>query len=219
MPWPASQRPRSYSCLDSPSMAETAVWTARSPVSGVSRPCRTAVSSSSTSDSSAPDAGADDQVQVVILGVPGGPPRCEPADVEVEVLIEFMAGVEVEHRGAQPQRRQQPGLDVVKLGPTGGGAGHVQAPRLYGVDVHSPHDALRIGVGAGQQVERLVFGSVDGAKTSGAGWPHLDMRWSPHGIDGRGVRDRELRISSKRCARSSRRFSGQDASRYAGMSS
>ena len=80
----------------------------------------------------------------------------------------------------------------MKLGPTGGGAGHVQAPRLYGVDVHRPHDALRIGVGAGQQVERLVFGSVDGAKTSGGRWPYLGLRWSPHGIDCRGVRDRKL---------------------------
>jgi excinuclease ABC subunit B len=114
-------------------------------------------------------AGADDQVQVVVLGVPGLPSRCEPADIELEVLIGFMAGVEMEHRGAQPQRRQQPGLHVVKLGPSRGGAGHVQAPRLDGVDVHSPHDALRIGVGAGAQVERLVLGSVDGVKTSGAG--------------------------------------------------
>ena len=119
----------------------------------------------------------------MILGVPDGLPRCEPADVEVEVLIAFVAGVEVEHRGPQPQRRQQPGLEVVELGPTGGRAGHVQAPRLDGVDVHGPHDALRIGVGAGRQVERLVFGSVDGAKTSGARWPYLGLRWSPHGID------------------------------------
>ena len=111
-------------------MADTAVCTACSPVSGVSSPCRTAVSSSSTSDSSAPDAGADDQVQVVVLGVPGGLSRCEPADVEVEVLIEFMAGVEMEHRGAQPQRRQQPGLHVVKLGPPG-----------VGRAMYRPHDS------------------------------------------------------------------------------
>ena len=49
----------------------------------------------------------------------------------------------------------------MELGATWGGAGHVQAPRLQGVDVYGPHDALGIGVGAGRQVERFVLGSVD----------------------------------------------------------
>ncbi len=75
-----------------------------------------------------------------------------------------MTGVEVEHGGPQAQRRQQPRLQVVELRPAGRRSGHVQAPRLDGVDVDRPHDALGIGVGAGDQVERFVLGSVDGLR-------------------------------------------------------
>ena len=50
----------------------------------------------------------------------------------------------------------------MELHPSRGRSRHVQTPRLEGVDVDGPHDALRIGVGAGHQVERFVLGSVDG---------------------------------------------------------
>ncbi len=50
----------------------------------------------------------------------------------------------------------------MELRPTGGWSRHVEAPRLHDVDVDCPHDSLRIGVGAGDQVERLVLRSVDG---------------------------------------------------------
>src|SRR6185295_6639022 len=113
-------------------------------------------------------AGPHDEVQVVVLGVPRRGARRIPADTEVVVLVQLMAGVEVEYCRTQAQRRQQPRLYVVELRPAGRGSRHVQAPRLDSVDVDRPHDALRIGVGAGDQVERFVLGSVDGFKDSGA---------------------------------------------------
>ena len=53
-----------------------------------------------------------------------------------------------------------------------------------GVDVHGPHDALRIGVGAGRQVERLVLGRVDAIKTTsgrtqGSGTEDVGPRFYP----------------------------------------
>ena len=56
------------------------------------------------------DAGArlHDEIEVVVLGVPRLWPRRVSADVEVVVLVELMARVEMEHRHTQVQRRQKP---------------------------------------------------------------------------------------------------------------
>jgi hypothetical protein len=77
-------------------------------------------------------------------------------------VLAFMAGVEVEDRGAQAYRRQQPRLEVMELGPAGSGTGEIKSPRTHHVFIDDPHDALRIGVGASRQVERLVLRRMDG---------------------------------------------------------
>src|ERR1700733_4726337 len=91
------------------------------------------------------------------------------ADIEVVVVVAFVAGVEMENRGPQTQRRQQPRLEVVELGPAGRGTGQIQPPRPHGVGINGPHNALRIGVGAGTQVERLVLRRMDGVTSSISG--------------------------------------------------
>ena len=59
----------------------------------------------------------------------------------------------------------------MELRAAGGGPRHVEPPWLDGVDVNSPHDALRIGVGAGYQVERFVFWRVDVLSIGGSESP------------------------------------------------
>ena len=76
-------------------------------------------------------------------------------------MVAFVARVEVKDRGAQAQRRQQPGLEVMELGTARSGPGQVEPPRLHRVFVDGPHDALGIGVGAGNQVERFVLRRMD----------------------------------------------------------
>ncbi len=106
-------------------------------------------------------AGPDDQVQIVVDAVPAVAVTGVFADVKVVILVAFVAGVEVEHRGAQAQRRQQPRFDVVELGPAGRRTGHVEPPRVDGVHVDRADDAFRIGVGRGCDVEDLVLGRMD----------------------------------------------------------
>ncbi|KAA8969720.1 MAG: hypothetical protein F6Q13_02110 [Mycobacterium sp.] len=48
------------------------------------------------------------------------------------------------------------------MDPARRGARHVKTPRSHAVLVDGPHDALGIGVGSGDQIERLVLGWVDG---------------------------------------------------------
>lgn len=112
-------------------------------------------------------AGPGDQVQVVVHAVPAVAVTGVLADVEVVVLVAFVPGVEVEHRGTQAQRRQQPRLDVVELGPARRGTGHVEPPRVDGVHVDRADDALRIGVGRGCDVEDLVLGRMNGPRIEG----------------------------------------------------
>ncbi|KMO73706.1 UvrABC system protein B [Mycolicibacterium obuense] len=108
-----------------------------------------------------PAAGAQHQVEVMVFAYPELRAGRVDADVEVEVLVSFMAGMEMEDGHPQVQRRQQPGLEVAELGPTRGGPGHVQPPGVQVVDVDDAHDAFRIGVGPGDEVEGLAFGWVD----------------------------------------------------------
>jgi len=54
------------------------------------------------------------------------------------------------------------------LGPARRGPRHIKAPWPHGVLVDGPHDALWIGVGSGDQIERLVLGWVDGFSLSPA---------------------------------------------------
>ena len=109
-----------------------------------------------------PGAGADLDVKVVVFGAPHLRPWRVFAYVEVKVMIAFMARVEVKDRGAQAQRRQQPRLEVMELGPAGSGPGHVEPPRTHRVLVDGPHNALRIGVGTRGQIERLALRWMDG---------------------------------------------------------
>ena len=51
-------------------------------------------------------AGADHQVQVVILGLPAVHADGDGGDVEIVVLIAFVARIEMKDVGAQIQRRQ-----------------------------------------------------------------------------------------------------------------
>src|SRR6516225_10982311 len=83
------------------------------------------------------------------------------ADIEVIVVIAFMTRIEMKDGGAQSERRQQPRFEVMELGPARSGTGNVEPPRVHDVLVDGPHNALRIGVGAGDQVERLVLRRMD----------------------------------------------------------
>ena len=105
-------------------------------------------------------AGTQHQIKVVILGQPHVRAGGVPADIEVEVLIELVTRVEVEHRGPQVQRRQQPGLQVVELRPAGRRACHIEPPRVHGELLDTADDALRVGVGAGRQIEGLALRRV-----------------------------------------------------------
>ena len=106
--------------------------------------------------------GVSHEVQIVVFSVPDGFTGSDLAHIEVVVLVAFIAGIEMEDVDTQPERRQQPRLQVVELRPAGRGPGHVEAPRPpVVVHVDRAHDALRVGVGAREQVERLAFGRVD----------------------------------------------------------
>ena len=49
----------------------------------------------------------------------------------------------------------------MELGPAGRGPGQVEPPQVHRVLVDGSHDALGIGVGAGDQVERFVLRWMD----------------------------------------------------------
>lgn len=97
----------------------------------------------------------------MVLGLPPALGHGDGGDVEVAVLIALVAGIEVEDVGAQSQRRQQPGLQIVELVAARSRAGHVEAPGFQPVLLDRADDALRIGVCARDEVERLMLGRVD----------------------------------------------------------
>src|SRR5690606_20487583 len=118
---------------------------------------------------------ADDQVQVVVVGVPDVAVAPELTDVDVAVLVAFVARREVEDRGPQTQVRQQPRLEVVELRVVGRSR-HVQPPLLDAVLVDSPHEALGVDVGLRGDVERL---GLHGMRGRGHGM-HASARTAPH---------------------------------------
>ncbi len=95
--------------------------------------------------------------------MPRGRAGCVFANVEVVVVIAFIAWVGVKHRGPQTERGQQPRLEVVELGAAGGGSSDIQSPRAQDELIDGPDYALRVGVGTGSQVERLVLRRMDEA--------------------------------------------------------
>ena len=109
-----------------------------------------------------PGVGANLEIEVMVFGTPHGRTGRVFADVEVVVVVAFVAGVEMKDRRPQTQRRQQPRFEVVELCAARRRAGQVEAPRMHDVVIDRPHDAFGIGVGAGVQVERLVLGRMDG---------------------------------------------------------
>ena len=91
-------------------------------------------------------AGADHQIQIVVLGLPHVVAPGEGADVDVVVLIALVVGVVVEDRRAQTEVGEQPRLQVVEL-PVIGGARHVQPPRFDAVVIDVADETLGVGVG------------------------------------------------------------------------
>ncbi|MDT5012465.1 MAG: excinuclease subunit [Mycobacterium sp.] len=128
---------------------------------------------------------AHQQIDVVVLGMPGRRARRVGSDVEVVVVVLLVTRVEVEYAGTQAQRRQKPRFQVAELLAAGRRPGHVEPPRLHCVHVDGTHDAFRIGVGARDEVERFVFRRMDvasieaGNKTvSVAGSTLVDMAFA-----------------------------------------
>ncbi len=85
--------------------------------------------------------GADDQVEIVVVGVPDIAVAPELADVDVPVLVAFVARGEVEDRGPQAQVRQQPRFEIMELRVVGRSR-HVQPPLLDAVLVDRAHEAF-----------------------------------------------------------------------------
>src|ERR1700761_5440002 len=72
-----------------------------------------------------PGVGANLEIKVVVFGTPYGSTGRVFTDVQVIVVIAFVAGVEMKDRRPQTKRWQQPRLEVVELLAAGRRAGHV----------------------------------------------------------------------------------------------